>query len=928
MNPPRYVIRVIILYFVIVLPAVFVFIVLPENAEARTFTHKEYLFDEKNITLENGTYKIYWLEGTPNSKFTISFEVKGISEERRTDIYIMDDGQFERYCTQNQPFKSGKEWEGITFLDDEEWTKDHDKKYGLIIDNQNNAHSTDTVPTGNLSYRIRITHESELFDDLSAYSGDTTLKVFIVVILLSAIIFSYYLLKGYGGDEEKGTKKEVKKRWLFYAFYFYIVLSFPSILYYMFISPEGLNLYFARFSLILYLTGFMGIVFAYYFFTPKRTLRVQWITRPIFLFFGIVTIVTNIYLLGKDMITLYWPEYNTNTNTPHETIYKYLHDFFGLSVTLAEFITIYIIALILFISFLMAFYISWMYTYELNMWGKGKKLRAGGRTFHIIPYVFTLLTAISIVVLFAYVFSTTEIDPTKGMSTETEEIDSTSEEKIQKSSEENRIKNYSFPLGIITFAGIGYLIKLAGWGYGFSSFSPTDRKAIQDEWTNHLIDAIAGEKITGKRAEKILIDAISHGSSDTKKISYMLYEVSGMKGLDRLCSRYNNTEEFDRKGNVVKTKRDKKRNIVKALSYLAGYGEHGEYRRIDRHIMTNREKKRLAPFFVSILDNKDTRQVEYAVKGIGKLKDPTYMKSVESKLKSTDVYVKAAAIEALGEMDETGASLSVIREMTRESDASGLVRERVAVALGIIGKKAGSRTIINLLREMLGDHDKNVRFSALRSLADINMPQARVALVRIVEQGLPDRDMLKYALQHHIPTPQTISSLFRHCDREKEQDPEIRKLAFEALLRSPDPRGVGACIYALDDVDESIVVLARMRIGFFKGNPPHPQVFVEMLQSPDPLAKKFAVLALGSFGGAGYLSELLPLLSPSYPLDLRRTAVMVLGRMRDERAIPFLVKALEDRALKEYALLALQSINTPEARRILDDMSVKHMWGG
>ena len=259
MNPQKNVIRVIILYVIIVLPAVFVFIVLPENAEGRTFTHKEYLFDEKNITLENGTYKIYWLEGTPNSRFTISFEVKGISEERSTDIYIMDDAQFERY-REKQSFKSGKEWEGITFLDDEEWTKDHDKKYWLVVDNQDNAHSTDTMPTGSLSYNLRIIKESELFDDLSAYSEDTTLKVFIMVILLSATIFSYHLLKEYGGEEGKRTKKEERRRWLFYAFYLYILLSFPSILYYMFISPEGLNLYLARFSLILYLIAFMCIV--------------------------------------------------------------------------------------------------------------------------------------------------------------------------------------------------------------------------------------------------------------------------------------------------------------------------------------------------------------------------------------------------------------------------------------------------------------------------------------------------------------------------------------------------------------------------------------------------------------------------------------------------------------------------------------------
>jgi len=568
-----------------------------------------------------------------------------------------------------------------------------------------------------------------------------------------------------------------------------------------------------------------------------------------------------------------------------------------------------------------------MYTYELNMWGKGRRLRPGGRPSHIVPYIFTLLTAISIVVLFAYVFSTTEINPTKGADTETEEIDTGTAETIEQSSGEARIKHYSLPLGIVTFASIGYLIKLVGWGYGFASFSPTDRKAIQDEWTSHLIDAIVGKKITGKRAERILIDAIFHESHDLEKVSHILYDISGMSGINRLYNIYSTTQDVDKRGNVAKAKRDRKRNIVKALSFLAGYGGHRGHEWA-RRPMSQRERKRLTPIFVEILGNIDTRQVEYAVKGIGKLKDPAYMKDVEPKLKSSDIYVKAAAIEALGEMDETGASLPVIRAMTTESGTSGLVRERVAIALGNIGRKTESRTIINLLKEMLGDYDKNVRFSALQALSNINLPYAKESLVRIVEQGSSDKDMLKYALRHYVPTPQTIGSLFKYCDRDQEKDPEIRKLALESLLRSPDPKGIGAVLYAMDDIDESIAALARMRVTFLGSHPPPPHLFVEMLRSYDPLGKKFALLALGYFGGVGYLNEVLPFLGQGYPLEIRRTAVMVLARLRDERTIPFLARAMDDETLREYARLALQTMHTPQALQILDEMKVKGMWGG
>lgn len=882
------------------------------------------LYPRSEIHLEEDSFTNITIQppghGTIKINFILEQPLDGTSEVLTIDVYLFNETEFVKYTSDGNstPILSCPDVSEL--ICERYWLFDV-VDYYIVLENIDNNRSYDAVPVGNITGYLEISfsviEETELMRDINASSDYTGLKILFLCILLSTTIFFHCQIKKY----LEVNKKE--SSYLRYASHVYIALSFPSIIYYMFISTTGMNSFLAQIFIVIYLVFFMGMVYLYYFLSPIRILRIPWIKPIMYIGFGALLLLSNGYLIAKEILTLHDPDYGKNKATFFETMYQYLHEFFGLSVTLADEVTIFIMTAVLLVFFILILKASWLYTYELNMWGKGRQFRKGGESLHFLPYFFTGITAISVVVLFAFIFSDSEIDPTADHEESSQPRSDNS--ILWDSLRENGIQSYSLELHIITLASIGYILKLAGWGYGLRYLPANSRTKIHEEWAADLFNAIKGKKIVGKRAERILIDIICNDYYDIERTGLLLFEIFGMGGIQSLIKRYPNPEKTERDNAMDEKKRNIQRNIVKTISSLAGY------------IQNKRQGCNLVEdpkgFIASILHTinlitKDPNQIMDILLGFGYLQDAHLIPEIQKHLYHPDDHVKAEAIRALGMIDNTGAVLPELREMIKSDDTSAIVRTEIAQFLGRMEMTIDPITRTSLLKEMLSDENRNVRHAAIEALVQTDSMDKNDALSEILARNPPDMDMIQSILKTFVPGPNHVVYLFKYCDMIRTRDLNVRKLALEALARSHDGKTIGVFIDTIWNDLEEISAIAEKGLAIFKTNHPEPDIFLSMIESADPLVKKYGIIALGHVGGRNYSPVLLNHLIAEHPLEVRKSALIMLGEIGESSAISFIKIALEDDRLRTYAEKALRKIGTLEAMEILERWERKRMWKG
>jgi HEAT repeat protein len=129
-------------------------------------------------------------------------------------------------------------------------------------------------------------------------------------------------------------------------------------------------------------------------------------------------------------------------------------------------------------------------------------------------------------------------------------------------------------------------------------------------------------------------------------------------------------------------------------------------------------------------------------------------------------------------------------------------------------------------------------------------------------------------------------------------EPEVRWWAVRALAEVNDERVPGLLVQALADPDKGVRWCAGLALR------QHPSekaaaALLNMLSDEDALTRRLAGDALVAIGGQ-VIPQLLEVMEKGEPL-IRLEVVRALSKIGDERAIPALIKALDDcSALTEY----------------------------
>jgi len=172
-------------------------------------------------------------------------------------------------------------------------------------------------------------------------------------------------------------------------------------------------------------------------------------------------------------------------------IYHYLDLLFGYKLTIPSTeLKVYTWYLFIVISWFMAIYMAYSFTFIFDMWRSLPR---------VIPYAFTLLSGFSIVFFSHLLLS-----------------------KI-----------------VLNFIGINFSIiiiiystKIIGWLYGFSKIGNIGRKEMQSKWNLYLIHGIDGDRISDKKGRSICIRALNDDDKNVRSAS--AHTLNSLRGYDAL----------------------------------------------------------------------------------------------------------------------------------------------------------------------------------------------------------------------------------------------------------------------------------------------------------------------------------------------------------------------------------------------------------
>jgi len=256
--------------------------------------------------------------------------------------------------------------------------------------------------------------------------------------------------------------------------------------------------------------------------------------------------------------------------------------------------------------------------------------------------------------------------------------------------------------------------------------------------------------------------------------------------------------------------------------------------------------------------------------GLGQSGSDRAWDTLEPMLQHADEAVRAAAIEAVGNLREVRARDYLRSALQKEQ--SNAVKIQVITALGKVGEEQDANNLIDYA--LFQSSHRSVVRNALVDLATIAIPPIYNALRDTFDDTL--RITLIEAL-HQMRLPEVVPPL--SWAAQHAQESKVRLKAVEALADLQYEEGIHALIHALGDFSErirNIALDALVRFGETAAIP-----LLERLENPlwSPerryLAQWAAARALARIGGEMVKQRLLDLAS-SYDLNLRWAALTAL----------------------------------------------------
>lgn len=285
-------------------------------------------------------------------------------------------------------------------------------------------------------------------------------------------------------------------------------------------------------------------------------------------------------------------------------------------------------------------------------------------------------------------------------------------------------------------------------------------------------------------------------------------------------------------------------------------------------------------------------------------------------LQGPDPDLRMQVALALGEQREVRAAGALVKSL---NDDDTNVRYHAIEALG----KLKAVEAVDGLLEIVESRDFFLAFAALDALAKIGEPRIMPAILPLLEDTLlrePAIGLLGQLGDETVvapliallntptaPTALIADALATLSDRYEQQYGEGRYIA-DLTDSEISPTGVQNLFDALETPEQENLRAIAVVLGWLKRSGVD-RALTRLLGSVD--LRDEIIDALVRHGSAN--SELLVAQLESEDLEVRRSAIVALGRIGDERATPALVNMLDEESLAIEAANALAQIGDPEA---------------
>jgi HEAT repeat protein len=296
---------------------------------------------------------------------------------------------------------------------------------------------------------------------------------------------------------------------------------------------------------------------------------------------------------------------------------------------------------------------------------------------------------------------------------------------------------------------------------------------------------------------------------------------------------------------------------VEPLIALLAEGRKNSRQSAARALGTIGDTKSIEPL-IAALNDEDWKVVKASALSLGKIGAVSALDPIIALLEEKDPNIREGAAEALGKIGDKRAVPSLIDAL---ADESGFVRRKAAESLGELGDESS----LESLKHALKDTNGAVRKEAAKALATMEWEPSTS----------DENDRITYLISNE---------------------------RWDELVKTGTP-AVPQLIDAANDDDETIRAKSAWTLGKIM-DPTAIETLIEALKDDDTTVRAEASLALEHMGS----SSIHLLIESLEDKALRKTSIVILGKIGDERAVGPIVKKLNDWNLNVEAAEALAAL--------------------
>lgn len=316
-----------------------------------------------------------------------------------------------------------------------------------------------------------------------------------------------------------------------------------------------------------------------------------------------------------------------------------------------------------------------------------------------------------------------------------------------------------------------------------------------------------------------------------------------------------------------------------------------------------------------LLDTGDNTLKGYVAEALGTIGDPRYMTSLIPLLKSDDEKVRIQAAGALGRAPHPGCLKAMIESL---KDDSLEVRKHCAVALGELGDNRAAAALVPLLKES----NTELRIAAAEALGRIGDQRAVPYLLNLIEDEAEPVILKTLSSLRKIKKPETalpVMVLLQH------ENSRVRQRACDVLGQVGDAVVAERLEQILkNDRAEDVRAAAAKALGEIR-DPGSVDILIDALHDAFSIRCR-AIVALGELGDEVALPSLLAMLKDPAP-EIRYHATQSLAELGHETGIKNIQPLLDDSnaMVRRGAAKALETLGQGDAERLLGSSTQQGM---